>query len=87
VYPAEVENWLLQLDNVQEVAVFGKPHPMMGQIVAARFNLKEPEPLDLFKRRMNAFARERLAKYQIPVFVELVDESQFGARFKKLRHE
>lgn len=87
VYPAEVENLLLQLDNVQEVAVFGKPHPMMGQIVAARFNLKEPEPLDLFKRRMNAFARERLAKYQIPVFVELVDESQFGARFKKLRHE
>lgn len=87
VYPAEVENLLLQLDNVQEVAVFGKAHPMMGQIVAARFNLKEPEPLDLFKRRMNAFARERLAKYQIPVFVELVDESQFGARFKKLRHE
>jgi acyl-CoA synthetase (AMP-forming)/AMP-acid ligase II len=87
VYPAEVENLLLQLDNVQEVAVFGKPHPMMGQIVAARFNLKEPEPLDLFKRRMNAFARERLAKYQIPVFVEIVDASQFGARFKKLRHE
>jgi acyl-CoA synthetase (AMP-forming)/AMP-acid ligase II len=87
VYPAEVENLLLQLDNVEEVAVFGKAHPMMGQIVAARFNLKEPEPLDLFKRRMNAFARERLAKYQIPVFVELADKSQFGARFKKLRHE
>jgi long-chain acyl-CoA synthetase len=87
VYPAEVENLLLQLDNVQEVAVFGKPHPMMGQIVAARFNLKQPEPLDLFKRRMNAFARERLARYQIPAFVEIVDESQFGARFKKLRHE
>jgi long-chain acyl-CoA synthetase len=87
VYPAEVENLLLQLDNVQEVAVFGKPHPMMGQIVAARFNLKAPEALDLFKRRMNAFARERLAKYQIPVFVEIVDASQFGARFKKLRHE
>jgi len=87
VYPAEVENLLLQLDNVQEVSVFGKPHPMMGQIVAARFNLKEPEPLDLFKRRMNAFARERLAKYQIPLFVEIATSSQFGARFKKLRHE
>lgn len=85
VYPAEVENALLELDNVQDVAVFGKPHPMMGQIVAARFNLKEPEALDLFKRRMNAFCRERLAKYQIPVFVELATAEQFGARFKKLR--
>jgi long-chain acyl-CoA synthetase len=85
VYPAEVENWLLQLDNVEEVAVYGKPHPMMGQIVAARFNLKEPEALDLFKRRMNAFCRERLAKFQIPMFVELAEKDQFGARFKKLR--
>ena len=85
VYPAEVENQLLQMDNVAEVAVFGKPHPMMGQIVAARFSLKEPEPLDLFKRRMNAFCRERMAKFQIPMLVELAEAGQFGARFKKLR--
>jgi acyl-CoA synthetase (AMP-forming)/AMP-acid ligase II len=85
VYPAEVENLLLQLENVQEVSVFGKAHPMMGQVVAARFNLKEAEPLDLFKRRMNAFGRERMAKYQIPVYVEVVTGEQFGARFKKLR--
>ena len=58
---------------------------MMGQVVAARFNLKQPEPLDLFKRRMNAFGRERMAKYQIPVYVELASGEQFGARFKKLR--
>jgi long-chain acyl-CoA synthetase len=87
VYPAEVENLLLQLDNVQDVAVFGKAHPMMGQVVAARFNLKTPEALDLFKRRMNVFCRDRLARYQIPVFVELAEAEQFGARFKKLRHD
>jgi long-chain acyl-CoA synthetase len=87
VYPAEVESLLLQIDNVEDVAVYGKAHPMMGQIVAARFNLKQPEPLDAFKRRMNAFCRERLAKYQIPVYVELATDTQFGARFKKLRHD
>jgi acyl-coenzyme A synthetase/AMP-(fatty) acid ligase len=85
VYPAEVENLLLQMDNVAEVAVFGKPHPMMGQIVAARFNLNEPEPLDQFKRRMNAFCRQRMAKFQIPMLVELAESGQFGARFKKVR--
>jgi len=87
VYPAEVENLLLQLDNVEDVAVFGKPHPMMGQIVAARFKLKQPEPLDLFKRRMNGFCRGKIANFQIPLFVELTESSQFGARFKKMRHE
>jgi acyl-CoA synthetase (AMP-forming)/AMP-acid ligase II len=86
VYPAEVENLLLQLDNVQEVAVFGKPHPMMGQIVAARFNLKTPEPLADFKRRMGAFCRERMAAYQVPRLVEISDDEQYGSRFKKLRN-
>ena len=87
VYPAEVENFLLQLENVEDVAVFGKKHPMMGQVVAARFKLKEPEPLDGFKRRMMAFCRERMANYQVPRVVELTDAEQFGARYKKMRHE
>jgi long-chain acyl-CoA synthetase len=87
VYPAEVENLLLQLEGVEDVAVFAKPNPMMGQVVAARFNLKSPEPLDQFKRRMNAFCRGRIPNYQIPVVVELAESGQFGARFKKLRHE
>jgi long-chain acyl-CoA synthetase len=87
VYPAEVENYLLQLDNVQDVAVFAKPHPMMGHVVGARFTLKEPEPLADFKRRMNAFCRGKLANYQIPLMVELTAADQFGVRFKKMRHE
>jgi acyl-CoA synthetase (AMP-forming)/AMP-acid ligase II len=86
VYPAEVENILLQMDNVQEVAVFGKAHPMMGQIVGARFNLKSPEPLADFKRRLGAFCRERMAAYQVPRLVELSDDDQYGSRFKKLRN-
>ena len=85
VYPAEVENLLLQLENVQDVAVFGKAHPMMGQIVVARFNLRTPEALDIFKRRMAAFCRERMANYQIPRLVEFADAEQFGVRFKKMR--
>jgi acyl-coenzyme A synthetase/AMP-(fatty) acid ligase len=86
VYPAEVESVLLQLENVREVAVFGKPHPMMGQIVAARFNLVSHEPLDQFKRRLNAFCRGKLANFQIPVLVELTEGDQFGARLKKKRN-
>ena len=86
VYPAEVENILLQMDNVQDVALFGKAHPMMGQIVCARFNLRSPEPLADFKRRLGAFCRERMAAYQVPRLVELSDGDQYGSRFKKLRN-
>jgi acyl-CoA synthetase (AMP-forming)/AMP-acid ligase II len=86
VYPAEVENMLLQLENVEDVAVFGKAHPMMGQIVAARFNLSKPEALDVFKRRMMEYCRQRMANFQIPRVVEIADAAQFGARFKKMRH-
>ncbi len=87
VHPAELESRLLELDNVGEVTVFGRAHPMMGQVVAARFVLKSPEPLLEFKRRMNAFCREHLPRYQTPIFVELVEAEQVGARFKKLRRE
>lgn len=87
VYPAEVENHLLQMDNVQDVAVFGKANALIGQMVAARFCLKIPEPLAAFKLRMNVFCRGRLANYQVPRWVELSEEEQFGHRFKKLRHE
>ena len=35
VYPAEVENVLLEMDNVEEATVWGRPNPVTGQIVAA----------------------------------------------------
>jgi long-chain acyl-CoA synthetase len=85
VYPAEVEEVLLDLPNVRDVAVFGRPNPLTGQIVAARVNVVTPEPLDEFKRRMRLFCRDRLPSYKVPVHVEFTDEDQFGARMKKKR--
>ena len=85
VYPAEVEEVLLDLPNVRDVAVFGRPNPLTGQIVAARINLASPESLDQFKRRMRQFCRDRLPPYKMPVHVEFTDADQFGARMKKKR--
>jgi len=85
VYPAEVEEVLLDLANVRDAAVFGRSNPLTGQIVATRINLIAPETLDGFKRRMRLFCRDRLPSYKIPVHVEFTDENQFGARMKKNR--
>lgn len=85
VYPAEVEDLMLSLPNVRDVAVFGRPNSLTGQIVAARVNLVVPESLEDFKRRMRQFCRDRLPPYKLPVHVEFTDEDQFGARMKKKR--
>jgi acyl-CoA synthetase (AMP-forming)/AMP-acid ligase II len=85
VYPAEVEDVLMQLENVRDVAVYGERNALTGQIVAARFNLHAPEDPNDFKRRLRAFCKNRLAPYKIPVRVEITDREQFGARFKKMR--
>jgi acyl-CoA synthetase (AMP-forming)/AMP-acid ligase II len=85
VYPAEIEAVLLDLPNVRDVAVFARANPLMGQIVSARINLVNTEPLDAFKRRMRQFCKERLPSYKVPVHVEFTDDAQFGARMKKIR--
>lgn len=85
VYPAEVEEILMDLPNVRDAAVFGRPNPLTGQIVATRINTISPEPLGDFKRRMRLFCKIRLPSYKIPAHVEFTDENQFGARLKKLR--
>jgi acyl-coenzyme A synthetase/AMP-(fatty) acid ligase len=85
VYPAEVESVLLGLENVKDVAVFGLPSPLVGQMVAARFNLAVPEPLDDLKKRVRAHCRDRLPAYKVPARIEITDEEQFGTRLKKMR--
>jgi acyl-CoA synthetase (AMP-forming)/AMP-acid ligase II len=85
VYPAEVESVLLQMPNVADATVYGRPNPITGQIVAARLTLREPEELAALTRRVRAFCRDHLAAYKIPVKVELAETSQVSARFKKIR--
>jgi long-chain acyl-CoA synthetase len=85
VYPAEVESVLLQMDNVKDVVVLGEKNPITGNIVTARVNLFEPEDARAFKKRMRAFCQDKLASYKIPVKVEITDQEQFSARYKRMR--
>lgn len=87
VYPIEVENVVMTMDNVRDVSVFGEPSPLLGNILVARVNLIEPEPFDEFKRRLRKFCRDRLPSFKIPARIELTDQVQFGHRLKKLRRQ
>jgi acyl-CoA synthetase (AMP-forming)/AMP-acid ligase II len=87
VYPAEVESIILEVDNVQDVAVFGEKHSMLGSIVVAKILLRHPEAVESVKKRVRAACISRLSPFKVPTKVVLADGSLHSARQKKLRRE
>ena len=85
VYPIHVENILMQMDGVEDVAVSGEENLMTGQIVKAKIKLSTNETISAFKKRMRLFCRDQLQNFQIPQKIELVDHMLYNDRFKKIR--
>ncbi len=85
VFPQEVENVILEMDNIKDVTVYKEPNPITGSIVCAKVALTHEEEPKLFARRLKRHCRERLQSFKVPVKVKLVDESFMTARGKKAR--
>jgi len=86
VFPAEIENILLEADNVKEVTVSGVPHPVMGHVVKARVSLNEPEDSIQLSERLRKHCLQKMARYKVPMKFEIVTgNEQCSARFKKVR--
>ena len=85
VYPAEVEDVILELDNVVDVAVHGEPHNLLGQIVVAKLVLGAPEAPDALKRRVRQACLAKLASYKTPAKVLAIEGPLHTVRQKKVR--
>lgn len=85
VFPAEVESVLLEMDNVEDVVVFGQDHAITGKMVVAKFKLKTPETARQLKARMLAFCKNKLQSYKVPGKIVLTDETTYNERFKRMR--
>lgn len=85
VYPAEVEDAILELDNVRDVAVSGEAHPLLGQIVVARVKLEVPEDPAALKQRIRMGCRAKLSSFKVPVKVIASDDDFYTVRHKKSR--
>lgn len=83
VFPAEVEEVLLEMDGVREVAVVGVPHPHTGEAVKA-FVVVEPGH-SLEEDAVIEFAAQRLARYKCPQKVNFVEELPLNLSGKVLR--
>jgi len=85
VYPQEIENVILEMDNVTEIIVHGEKNFIMGNIVCAKVRLHKKEDKKLFIGRLKKFCKERLENYKIPIKIEIVEKEQYSDRFKKTR--
>lgn len=87
VYPTEVEDVILEVENIEDVAVFGEKHPMLGQIVVAKVILKTPEVVESVKKRIRQACLVKLAPFKVPTKVLLSEGVLHSARQKKVRRE
>jgi long-chain acyl-CoA synthetase len=83
VWPAEVENYLYQIPQIKEVAVFGIPDPLKGEAVCAAVVLKEGA--QLAGEYVIDWCREKLAAYKTPARVDMVMELPKSATGKILK--
>ncbi|MBM3673893.1 MAG: AMP-binding protein [Actinobacteria bacterium] len=84
VYPVDIEAVLLEHPDVQEAAVVGIPHPVLGEDVAAFVVLKEPAQPDI--DALLGFCAERLADYKRPRHLTFVGELPRNATGKVMKH-
>ncbi|WP_316520089.1 class I adenylate-forming enzyme family protein [Kitasatospora brasiliensis] len=85
VYPAEVENVVLEVDNIADVTVSGRRNPVTGMVVQATVKLVRPEDEQTVAARVQAHCAARLEPYKTPLIVRVSADEQHSDRFKKLR--
>jgi acyl-CoA synthetase (AMP-forming)/AMP-acid ligase II len=69
VSPIEVDEVLLTHPLVMEAVTFGRPHPTLGEEVAAAVIVKEP----VKESELQKHCRDRLAKFKVPQGIYIVD--------------
>lgn len=85
VHPSEVESVLLDIDEIEDASVTGKPHPILGQMVTARIQLRESMTPRELKQLVRRHCQEALPSYALPVKLEISEEPLYSARFKRRR--
>jgi long-chain acyl-CoA synthetase len=83
VWPAEVEEFLYKHPAIQEVAVYGSPHPEKGEMVVAAIVLKEGAQAS--SEDIISHCRKHMAAYKAPARVDFIPELPKSATGKILK--
>ena len=85
VYPQEVENIILEMNDVAEVVVYGEKNSIIGNIVCAKVALLNKINKNHFISKLKKYCAKRMKKYMIPVKINISEDKLYGHRFKKTR--
>ena len=85
LYPQEVENIIMGMENVEEVLIYSEKNYIIGDIVCAKIKLYKQENHNDFRQRLKGYCKGKLSKYKIPIKIKIVDDELFSDRYKKTR--
>jgi fatty-acyl-CoA synthase len=88
VYPLEIEHWLAEHPEIDEVAVLGVPDEKWGEIVAAFIVLKDSSIVE--EEELRTYCKVKLGRYKIPkqfTFLEELQKTHVGKIDKKKLRE
>ena len=71
-YPAEIENFYLRHPKILDVSIVGVPDPVLGEVVMAFVIPKAGASLTA--QEIRDFAKDQIANFKIPKYVEVVSE-------------
>jgi fatty-acyl-CoA synthase len=72
IYPREIEEFLIGLPEVEDVAVFGVPDRRYGEELVACMRLVSGSALE--EDDVRSYCRGRIAHFKVPRYVRFVDE-------------
>jgi HIP---CoA ligase len=84
-YPAEIENLLLGCENVAQAAVIGVPDERLGEVGMAFIIPRAGTRL--LPDEVIGWARQRMANYKVPRYVEICDDLPVNAVGKVMKDE
>jgi acyl-CoA synthetase (AMP-forming)/AMP-acid ligase II len=85
VHPSEVESVILECEGVDDVLVFGKPNPLLGNIVSAIVKIGSSLDKEKVKKEILNNCRSKLSRIKVPMSIEFTYEDLFTMRLKKER--
>ena len=83
IYPKEIEEAMLELEPIFEVAVIGVPHPEWGETVKAVYAAKG----EVSEQEIDSHLAGKLASYKVPKLYERVKALPRNASGKILKHQ
>jgi acyl-CoA synthetase (AMP-forming)/AMP-acid ligase II len=75
IYPAEIEQALIEHPAISDLVVFGIPDEEWGESVKALIELKEySQANESLVENIKTFAKEKIASYKVPRTIEFIEE-------------